>query len=84
MLPYENDTSKLAAREAATVVKANRIEPYLRAIGVTFEVDVGRLVPVAREEETAIRTDAKNGGHGELYCAAVLGRNMEPCCHITQ
>jgi hypothetical protein len=66
MFPYdENDTSKLAAGKAAAVVQANGIEPYLGAIGITFDVDVGRLVPIAGEEETAIRTDAKNGGHGE-------------------
>jgi hypothetical protein len=48
-------------------VKANGVEPHLGAIGVTFNVDVRRFVPVACEEEAAIRTDAKNGGHGELY-----------------
>jgi hypothetical protein len=80
---YENDTSQFAAGKAAAVVKANGIEPHLGAISIAFDMDVGRLVAVAGEEETAIRTDPEYGGHRELYYPARLGRTAGPCCHIT-
>ena len=68
----QNDTSEFAARKAAAVLEANRVQPHLGAIGIAFHVDVGRLVPIASEEEAAIGADTKDGGHFEKQSAQDL------------
>ena len=60
---HQYDTGEFAARKAAAVLEANRVQPYLGAIGIALDVNVGWLVPIAGEEEAPIRTDAKDGGH---------------------
>jgi hypothetical protein len=54
------------AGKASASLQTDRIEPELRLARlaiVAFDVDVSRLVPVARVEEEAIRTLAKDGRH---------------------
>ena len=62
---HQYDTSEFAARKATAVLEANRVQPQLGAIGVALNVDVRRLIPIAGEEEAAVRADAKDGGHSE-------------------
>lgn len=62
---HQYDTSEFAAGKAAAVLEANRVQPHFGAIGIAFNVDVGRLVPIAREEKAAVRADTKDGGHVE-------------------
>ena len=63
-MDHQNDTRDLAARKATALLKPNRIEPDLGAIGVALHVDVRWLAAIAREEEAAVGPDAKNGRHG--------------------
>ena len=65
LMDHENDTCNLAARKAAAVLKPDGIEPDLGAIGVALDVNVRRLSAITREEEAAVRPDAKDSRHGE-------------------
>jgi hypothetical protein len=62
---HQYDTSQFTARKATAVLETNRVQPHLGAIGIALNVDVGRLVPIAGEEEAAVRADTKDGGHLE-------------------
>ena len=51
------------ASKASASLQADRIELELRLAIVALDVDVSRLVPVARVEEEAIRALVKDGRH---------------------
>lgn len=62
---HQNDTRDLSARKATAVLKPDRIKPDLGAVGIALDMHMGRLRPISREKEAAVRTDTKNGGHSE-------------------
>jgi hypothetical protein len=62
---HENDTTQFTARKATAVLQANRVQPYLGAIGVTFDMHVRGFVSVTREKEESVWSDAKDRWHGE-------------------
>ena len=62
---HQNDTSQFAAWKAAAIVEPNRVQPQFGPVGVALDVNVRRLIPIASEEEAAIRADAQNSGHAE-------------------
>ena len=62
---HQYDTGEFAARKAAAVLKANRVQPHLGSVGIALNMDVRRLVPITGEEEAAVGADTKNGGHFE-------------------
>ena len=62
---HQNDTRDLAARKATAVLQADRVEPDLGAIGVSFDMHVWWFGAVTSEEEAPVGANAKDGGHSE-------------------
>jgi hypothetical protein len=42
---HQYDTSEFAARKAAAVVQAHRVQPHLGAIGIALDMNVWRITP---------------------------------------
>src|SRR5687767_13890491 len=55
--------AKFSRAESAAVSQSHRIEPELHLVGLPFDVDVWRLIPVAGIEEKPIRPLAMNSWH---------------------
>ena len=58
------DQSQFLGAVAATIRKAHRVELKLSGIGVTFDMDVGRFMPIGGVEEEPIGAMAKDCRHG--------------------
>ena len=69
MLEHEGPNSAdLGPTESAAILKANRVEPELGAVLVSFDMNVHRLVTISGVEEEAVRPTPKNRWHpGKLY-----------------
>ena len=66
MFPHrQNDTCQFAARKAATLLEAHRIQPDLGAVGVPLNVHMWRLCSIAGEKEEPVWTETQNSRHGE-------------------
>ncbi|MCI0667032.1 MAG: hypothetical protein L0Y43_03145 [Methylococcaceae bacterium] len=53
-----HNSANLISREAAAVLQAHRIKPKLGDFVISFDMDVGRFIPITREKEKAVRSNS--------------------------
>ena len=67
------DSVDLICSKAMTVLQPNRVEPELRLAVVPFDVQVRRLVSIARIKEESVGASSKYGRH---YCIIPPGAGL--------
>ena len=70
------DVPDLRRREAATVRQPHGIQPELRAVRITLNMNMRGFVPIGRVKEQAIRTCAMQGRHR----FSLARFDVERCC----
>jgi hypothetical protein len=65
-----------SAAEAIIVRLAHRLQPKLGQLLIAPDMDMRRLVSIARKEEEAVRADSQDRGTHEAYCCIVRSVSM--------